>query len=149
MSLKATIHKEMGAALKAGDKQKRTTLQLLTAAIKQKEIDEQIQLDDNQTLSIIEKMVKQRKESISQFKQAERQDLIAKEEAEMTILQSYLPEPLSPTEIEDLIKEAIANTSATSLKDMGKVMGYIKPKAQGRADLGALSAKIKERLQSL
>lgn len=147
MSLKASIQDDMSAALKAGNKEKRATLQLLMAAIKQKEVDERIELDDTQTLAILNKMVKQRRDAIDQFKKANRQDLVDKEASEITVLQAYLPEQLSEQEIESLIKEAIASANASSMKDMGKVMGIIKPKAQGRADMGAISAKIKELLQ--
>lgn len=147
MSLKAHLQKEMADALKSGDKQKRGTLQLLMSAIKQKEVDERITLSDEQILAIIDKMIAQRHEASEQFKQGNRADLADKEQAEINVLQTYLPEPLSPAEVEALIKQAMAETNATSVRDMGKVMAYLKPKAQGRTDMKTLSSKIKELLE--
>jgi len=121
---------------------------MITAAIKQREVDERIVLDDAQVLSVLEKMIKQRKESLEAFKTGNRQDLVDKEAAEITLLQSYLPSQLSGAEIDALIAEAVAATGATSIKDMGKVMAIIKAKAQGRADMGSVGAKIKARLSS-
>ena len=122
------------------------TIRMLTAAIKQREVDERITLDDSQVLSVLEKMIKQRKESLEQFQAGNRQDLADKESAEITLLQSYMPAQLSGAELDALINEAVSATGATSIKDMGKVMGLIKAKAQGRADMGAVGAKIKAKL---
>ena len=119
---------------------------MLQAAIKQREVDERITLDDAQVLAVIEKMIKQRKEAIAQFEQGGRADLAAKEQSEIGVLQVYLPEQLSEAELDALIKEAIATTGAASIKDMGKVMGIVKTKAAGRADMGAVSARIKAAL---
>jgi uncharacterized protein YqeY len=120
---------------------------MVTAAIKQREVDERITLDDAQVLSVLEKMIKQRKESLVQFEAGNRPDLVAKESAEITLLQGYLPAQLSAAEIDALILEAIATTGAASIKDMGKVMAVIKGKAQGRADLAAVGAIIKAKLK--
>jgi hypothetical protein len=119
---------------------------MITSAIKQREVDERIMLDDVQVLSVLEKMIKQRKESLAQFAAGNRQDLVDKESAEITLLQTYLPQQLSDAELDALIGEAITATGAASVKDMGKVMGIIKSKAQGRADMGAVGAKIKAKL---
>ena len=119
---------------------------MITSAIKQREVDERITLDDAQVLSVLEKMIKQRKESLVQFQAGNRQDLVDKEAAEITLLQGYLPAQLSDAEIDGLINDAIAASGAASVKDMGKVMAIIKSKAQGRADLGSVGAKIKARL---
>jgi uncharacterized protein YqeY len=119
---------------------------MITSAIKQREVDERITLEDAQVLSVLEKMIKQRKESVEQFKAGNRQDLVDKEAAEITLLQGYLPSQLSGAELDALINEAVAASGATSIKDMGKVMAIIKAKAQGRADMAAVGAKIKTRL---
>jgi len=132
--------------MRAGDKERLATVRLLLAAIKQREVDERITLDDGQVLAVIDKMIKQRREAISQFEAGGRADLVAKETAETTVLQAYLPAQLTAAEIDALITEAIAATGAASIKDMGKVMGFVKGKAQGRADMGALSARIKQKL---
>jgi uncharacterized protein YqeY len=144
--LKERITEDMKAAMRGGDKERLGTIRMLQAAIKQREVDERITLDDTQVLAVIEKMVKQRKESIVQFEQGGRADLAAKEKAEIEQLQAYLPAQLSDAEIEALIREAIAATGAASIKDMGKVMGAVKAKAAGRADMGAVSARIKAAL---
>jgi uncharacterized protein YqeY len=144
--LKERITEDMKAAMRGGDKERLGTIRMLQAAIKQREVDERITLDDAQVLAVIEKMVKQRKESIVQFEQGGRADLAAKEKAEIEQLQAYLPAQLSDAEIEALIREAIATTGAASIKDMGKVMGAVKAKAAGRADMGAVSARIKAAL---
>jgi uncharacterized protein YqeY len=136
----------MKTAMRAGDKERLATVRLLLAAIKQREVDERITLDDGQILAVIEKMIKQRRESITQFEIGGRSDLVAKENAEIGVLQAYRPAQLTPSEVETLIAEAIAATGAASIKDMGKVMGFVKPKAQGRTDMGALSARIKQKL---
>ena len=133
-------------AMRARDKPRLATLRLITAAIKQQEVDERIELDDTQLLSLLDKMCKQRRQSISQFEKAARDDLIAQEVSELDIIKTYLPEQLGEAEIAALIDETMAATGATSIKDMGKVMGQIKPKLQGRADMGAVSAMIKARL---
>ncbi|HZC87284.1 MAG TPA: GatB/YqeY domain-containing protein [Steroidobacteraceae bacterium] len=146
MALKERITEDMKTAMRAAEKERLGTVRLLLAAIKQREVDERITLDDGQVLAVIEKMIKQRREAISQFESGGRSDLVAKETAEIGVLQAYLPAQLSPAEIDALIAEAIAATGAASVKDMGKVMGFVKPKAQGRADMGALSARIKQKL---
>ena len=146
MALKERITEDMKTAMRAGEKERLATVRLLLAAIKQREVDERITLDDGQVLAVIEKMIKQRREAISQFESGGRSDLVAKETAEIGVLQAYLPTQLTAAEIDALITEAIAATGAVSIKDMGKVMGFVKPKAQGRTDMGALSARIKQKL---
>jgi uncharacterized protein len=146
MSLKERITDDMKAAMRSGEKERLGLIRMITAAIKQREVDERISLDDPQVLSVLEKMIKQRKESLVQFQAGHRQDLVDKEAAEITLLQGYLPSQLSDSEIDALIGDAIAATGAASVKDMGKVMGLIKGKAQGRADMAAVGAKIKARL---
>jgi uncharacterized protein len=146
MSLKQRITEDMKTAMRGGEKERLATIRMLQAAIKQREVDERIQLDDAQVLSAIEKMLKQRKESIVQFEAGGRADLVAKEAAEMALLQVYLPAQLSEAELDALIAEAIASTGAASIKDMGKVMGVVKGKAAGRADMGAVGARIKAKL---
>jgi uncharacterized protein len=147
-SLKAQITSDMKDAMRAKDKDRLGTIRLIQAAIKQREVDERIELDDEQVLVVLDKMVKQRRDSITQYRDAGRDELAAKEEAELEIIQHYLPEALSDDEIDSLIAEAIASSAAESMKDMGKVMGLLKPKVQGRADMGAVSARIKARLSS-
>ena len=146
MALKERVTEDMKTAMRAGEKERLATIRLLLAGIKQREVDERITLDDGQVLAVIEKMIKQRREAISQFEAGGRADLVAKESAEVALLQGYLPTQLTAAEIDALIAEAIAATGATSIKDMGKVMGFVKGKAQGRADMGALSARIKQKL---
>jgi uncharacterized protein YqeY len=136
----------MKAAMRSGEKERLGAIRMITAAIKQREVDERITLDDTQVVSVLEKMIKQRKESLEQFKAGNRQDLADKESAEITLLQGYMPSQLSGAEIDALIAEAVATTGAASIKDMGKVMGIIKAKAQGRADMAAVGAKIKAKL---
>jgi len=148
MALKERITEDMKTALRAGDKERLAAIRLALAAIKQREVDERISLDDTQVLSVLEKMIKQRREAIVQFERGGRADLVAKESAEIKVLQQYLPAQLSDAEIDALIAEAIAASGAASMKDMGKVMGLVKPKAQGRADMGAVSARIKQKLSS-
>jgi hypothetical protein len=145
-TLKERITEDMKAAMRSGEKDRLGIIRMVTAAIKQREVDERITLDDSQVLSVLEKMIKQRKESVEQFKAGNRQDLADKESAEITLLQSYMPTQLSGAELDALINEAVAATGASSIKDMGKVMGLIKAKAQGRADMGAVGAKIKAKL---
>jgi uncharacterized protein YqeY len=146
MSLKERITDDMKAAMRSGEKQRLGLIRMITSAIKQREVDERITLDDTQVVSVLEKMIKQRKESLVQFQAGNRQDLVDKESAEITLLQTYLPAQLSDADLDALIGEAIAATGAVSIKDMGKVMGLIKGKAQGRADMAAVGAKIKARL---
>jgi len=132
--------------MRSGEKERLSVIRMLTAAIKQREVDERISLDDSQVLSVLEKMIKQRKESLVQFQAGNRPDLVEKEAAEITLLQGYMPAQLSDAEVDSLIADAIAATGAASIKDMGKVMGIIKGKAQGRADMAAVGAKIKAKL---
>jgi uncharacterized protein YqeY len=148
MTLKARIQEDMKSAMRAGEKDKLANIRMLMAAIKQREVDERIELDDAQVLSVIEKMVKQRRESITQFEAGGRADLVARETAEMQLLSAYLPAQLSGAEIDAMISEIIAETGANSIKDMGKVMAAIKARAAGRADMGALGARIKARLSA-
>jgi hypothetical protein len=146
MALKERITEDMKTAMRAGEKERLATIRLALAAIKQREVDERITLDDGQVLSVLEKMIKQRRESVAQFESGGRPDLVARENAEITVLQGYLPAQMSSAEIDALIAEAIAASGAASMKDMGKVMAIVKPKAQGRADLGAVSARVKQKL---
>jgi uncharacterized protein YqeY len=145
-TLKERITEDMKTAMRAAEKERLGTIRMLQAAIKQREVDERIVLDDAQVLAVIEKMIKQRKESIVQFEQGGRADLAAKEKAEIELLHAYLPAQLSDVEVDALIKDAIAATGAASIKDMGKVMGLVKTQAAGRADMGAVSARIKAAL---
>ena len=146
MSLKDRITDDMKAAMRAGEKERLGVIRMITSAIKQREVDERIVLDDAQVLVVLEKMIKQRKESLAQFQAGNRQDLVDKESAEITLLQTYMPSRLSDAELDALIAEAVATTGAASIKDMGKVMAVIKAKAQGRADMAAVGAKIKAKL---
>jgi uncharacterized protein YqeY len=146
VSLKERITDDMKAAMRAGEKERLGVIRMITAAIKQREVDERISLDDAQVLSVLDKMIKQRKESLTQFQAGNRQDLVDKESAEIALLQTYLPAQLSDAEIDAMIAAAIAATGAGSVKEMGKVMGLIKAQAQGRADMGAVGAKIKAKL---
>jgi uncharacterized protein len=147
-TLKERITDDMKAAMRAGEKERLGTIRMLQAAIKQREVDERITLDDTQVLAVVEKMLKQRKESIVQFEQGGRVDLADKERSEIAQLQAYLPEQLSDAEVDALIKAAIASTGAASVKDMGKVMGVVKAQAAGKADMGAVSARIKAALSA-
>jgi len=146
MSLKARITEDMKNAMRSGEKDRLGLIRMLLAAVKQREVDERIELDDTQVLSVIDKMIKQRRDSVTQFEAGGRADLVARESAEIAWLSEYLPAQLSDAELDGLVQEAIATTGASSMKDMGKVMGYVKPRAQGRADMGALSARIKTAL---
>jgi uncharacterized protein YqeY len=146
MSLKERITEDMKAAMRAGEKQRLGLIRMITSAIKQREVDERIVVDDTQVLSVLEKMIKQRKESLVHFQAGNRQDLVEKEAAEIVLLQGYLPSQLSAAEIDALINETVAAIGATSIKDMGKVMAVVKTKAQGRADLGKVGAIIKAKL---
>jgi uncharacterized protein YqeY len=145
-TLKERITEDMKTAMRGGDKDRLGLIRMLQAAIKQREVDERIQLDDAQTLSVIEKMIKQRKESVAQFQSGGREDLVAKENAEIAVLQGYLPAQLSEAELDAIVRDAIASTGAASVKDMGKVMAIVKQKAAGRADMGAVGARIKAAL---
>ena len=146
MTLKERITEDMKSAMRAGEKERLATIRLALARIKQREVDERIVLDDSQVLAVLEKMIKERKESISQFQAGGRADLVAKESAEASLLESYLPARMSDAELDALIAGAIASTGATSAKDMGKVMAAVKSQAQGRADMGAVSARVQEKL---
>ena len=146
MSLKARITDDMKAAMRARETARLGTIRLLLAAIKQKEIDDRVELDDAAVSSIVEKLIKQRKDSISQFQAAGRDDMVAAEQAELIVLLAYLPEQLSAAEVEAAVAAAIAESGAASARDMGKVMGLLKPRLAGRADMGQVSALIKARL---
>lgn len=136
----------MKTAMRSGEKDRLAVIRLLQAAIKQREVDERITLDDAQVTSVLEKMIKQRKESVVAFEKGGRTDLVAKENAEIAVLQPYLPAQLSDAELDALIAEAISSTGAASIKDMGKVMGVVKSRAAGKADMGAVGARIKAKL---
>lgn len=146
MSLKLRLTDDMKAAMKSGEKDRLGVIRLVNAAIKQREVDERIQLDDTQVLSVLEKMIKQRRDSVSQYEAAGREDLATVERYEISVIQDYMPQALTDAEIDALIGEAIAETGATTGRDMGKVVGVLKPKLAGRADMGAVSERIKTRL---
>jgi hypothetical protein len=146
MTLKERITEDMKSAMRSGDKERLGTVRLALAAIKQREVDERITLDDGQVLAVLEKMIKQRKEAITQFQSGGRADLVAKESAEITVLQAYLPAPMGEAELDALIAQAIGQTGAASVKDMGKVMAAVKALAQGRADMAAVSARVRAKL---
>jgi uncharacterized protein len=146
MSLKERITEDMKAAMRAKDSERLGTIRMITSAIKQREVDERIALDDNQVLAVIEKMIKTRKESIVQFQSGGREDLVAKENKEIELLQAYMPAQLSEAELDAIIADAIAQSGAASIKDMGKAMAIVKQKAQGRADMSAVSGKLKAKL---
>jgi uncharacterized protein YqeY len=145
-SLKTRINDDVKTAMRSKDKERLGTLRLITAAIKQKEVDERIELNDDQVLSVLEKMIKQRKDSIEQYEKADRQELADKEKAELEIINEYMPAQLSDDEIAGLIDDALAQTGASEMKDMGKVMGILKPRLAGRADMGKVSGLVKARL---
>ena len=146
MSLKGKITDDMKSAMKAGEKDRLRAVRLILAAIKQIEVDTRTELDDATVLSVLDKMVKQRRDSVEQFQKGGRDDLVNIELAEIAVIETYLPEQLSDEELDSLIDEVISATGAESIRDMGKVMGQIKSKAAGRADMGAVSAKVKARL---
>jgi uncharacterized protein YqeY len=146
MSLKVQITEDMKSAMKAGEKDRLKVVRLILAAIKQVEVDQRIELDDAAVLGVLDKMVKQRRDSVDQFQQGNRNDLAEIELAEIAILEDYLPEQLSDAEVDALIDAAIDATGAQSIRDMGKVMGQVKAEAAGRADMGAVGAKVKARL---
>lgn len=144
--LKAQLLDDMKAAMKGGDKPRLAVIRLINAAIKQREVDERIELGDEQVLAVLDKMVKQRRDSITQYTDAGRTDLAEMEQAEVEIIQGYLPAALGDDEIAAIIEQAIADTGASSMADMGKVMGKVKPQVQGRADVGAVSGLVKAKL---
>ena len=146
MVLKDQITNDMKESMKSGAKERLAVIRLILAALKQKEVDERIVLDDAQVLAILEKMLKQRRESVAQFTQGNRKDLADKEEAEIKIIQGYMPAQLSEAELDALVATAVTESGAASVKDMGKVMGILKPKVAGKADMSAVSAKIKAKL---
>ncbi|MGE0114708.1 MAG: GatB/YqeY domain-containing protein [Steroidobacteraceae bacterium] len=146
MSLKERISEDMKAAMRAKEADRLGTIRMLQAAIKQREVDERITLDDAQVMAVLEKMIKTRREALEQFRAGAREDLAEKEAREIAQLQVYLPEPLSAAELETVIATAIASTGASSIKDMGKVVTAVKQQAAGRADMGAVSAAIKAKL---
>jgi len=145
-NLKERLTAEMKAAMKAKDKDRLLVIRTMQAAIKQVEIDNQTTLDDAGILAVLDKMLKQRRDSIKQYTDANRPELAEKEAYEMTVIQEFMPQPLTPEEIEQMVEEAMAETSASSMQDMGKVMGVLKPKMQGRADMGEVSKMIKAKL---
>lgn len=145
-SLKQRITDDMKACMKAKEKERLGTIRLILSAIKQIEVDERIELDDERVIVVLDKMLKQRRESIKQYRDAQREDLAVIEEAEIAVIQDFLPQPLTESEIETLIAAAIAESGATSVKDMGKVMGLLKPKMQGCADMAVVGVKIKAAL---
>lgn len=146
MSLKQQLTDDMKAAMKAGEKDRLGVIRLINAAIKQKEVDERVELDDAAVLAVLEKMVKQRKDSVSQYEAANREDLAAIERAELAVIDTYLPAKLGEAEILTAIEAAIAETGATGPADMGKLMGVLKPRLAGQADMGQVSALIKKKL---
>ncbi|MBL8250657.1 MAG: GatB/YqeY domain-containing protein [Candidatus Competibacter sp.] len=143
MSLKDRIQDDMKTAMRAKDKERLGAIRLILAAVKQREVDERIELNDPQVLGVLEKMIKQRRESLAQYQSAGRDDLAAQESFEIELIQSYLPAPLDAAELDALIDDAIAATGAQSVRDMGKVMALIKDRAQGRADMAVVSARVK------
>ncbi|HET7307195.1 MAG TPA: GatB/YqeY domain-containing protein [Gammaproteobacteria bacterium] len=148
MSVKDSLTADMKTAMKAGDKETLGVIRMALAAVKQREIDSQSSLNDGETIAVLDKMVKQRRESIEQFSAAGRNDLAERESREVDILQHYLPQPLPEGEIDALIERAVADSGAASMKDMGRVMAALKDQMQGRADMSAVSAKVKAKLSS-
>ncbi len=146
MTLLAKIQEDVKAAMRSKDKERLQTLRLITAAVKQKEVDERIELDDAGLLAVLEKMLKQRKDSIEQFDKAGRDDLSSKEKAEVLVIQEYMPEQMSEAEVAAIVDAAVASTGAESMKDMGKVMGQVKPQVAGKADMGLVSKLVKAKL---
>lgn len=149
MSLKLQLTDDMKAAMKGGEKDKLLVIRLINAAIKQREVDERIQLDDTQVLAVLEKMVKQRKDSITQFEAAAREDLVRIERYELSVIQTYLPAQMPAEEVEAIVVAAIAEAGAAGAKDMGKVIALVKPKVAGRTDMGKLSELVKQKLAAL
>ena len=148
MSLKVRISDDMKSAMKAKETERLAAIRLLMAAIKQKEVDERIELDDAAIVVVIDKMLKQRRDSITQYEAAQRQDLADKEKAEMTVLMAYMPQQLSEAEIDELVVKAVVDSGAASMQDMGKVMGLLRPQLAGRADMALVSTRIKARLSA-
>jgi hypothetical protein len=148
MSLKGRIQEDVKSAMRAHERERLAALRLITAAIKQKEVDDRIELDDQQVLAVLDKMVKQRRESLEQYQKAGREDLADKEQFELDLIQTYLPEPLGEDEIDDLIRAAIEKVGASSVRDMGAVMGALRGQVQGRADMKAVSQAVRTRLAS-
>jgi uncharacterized protein len=146
VSVKTRLQDDMKQAMRSGDKARLSTVRMALAAIQQREVDERVELDDAALLGVIEKMIKQRRESVEQYRKGGRDDLADKESAEIEVLSAYLPEPLSEAELAAMIEAAIADTGAASMKDMGKVMAELRARAQGRADMAVVSARIKSRL---
>lgn len=146
MTLKSRLTDDMKTAMKSGEKDRLGVIRLVNAAIKQREVDERIELDDTQVLAVLEKMLKQRKDSITQYEAAAREDLAAVERFEMGVIQAYLPAQLSAAEIEAIVAKAVADSGAASQKDMGKVVALVKPQVAGRADMGQVSALVKQKL---
>ena len=146
MSLRDQINQDMKAAMRSRDEARLSAIRMLWAAIQRREVDERIQLDDAQVIAVIEKLVKQGRESIEQYMKGGRPELADKESGEIAVFQAYLPQQLSEAEIDKLVTEAVAATGASSVKDMGKVMGVLKPKLQGRADMGQVGSKVKNKL---
>jgi uncharacterized protein YqeY len=146
MALRDKINEDMKSAMKAREQERLGALRLLLAAMKQREIDERVTLDDHQMVSVIEKMIKQRKDSIAQYEKAQRQDLADKEKYEISVLEAYLPQQMSQAEVDAAVAEAIASTGAKGAADMGKVMAVLKPRLAGRADMGKVSALVKSKL---
>ncbi len=148
MDLKARISDDMKSAMRDKDSVRLEAIRMIRAAIQRREVDERTSLDDSGVLAVIQKMLKQSRDAIEQFRSGGRDDLVGKEQAGIEVLEGYLPEPLSDTEIEQLIDDAIRESGASEMRDMGKVMGLLKPRIDGRADMGALSALIKARLSA-
>ncbi len=148
MSLKNRISEDVKQAMRAGDKLRLTTLRMVTAAIKQREVDERIELDDSAVLAIVEKMIKQRRESATQYRAGQRPELAEAEEAEIDLLAAYLPEPLSDAALDEIIDQAVAEVGAADMAAMGSVMGLIKARVQGRADMREVSARVRSRLSA-
>ena len=149
MPLKDQITTDMKVAMKGGDKDRLGVIRLILAAVKQRDVDERIVLDDAQVLGVVEKMIKQRRDSIAQFRAANREDLASKEEYEVGVIQAYMPAQLGAAEIDAIIAKAIADSGAASAKDMGKVIGLVRPQVAGKADMGAVSLAVKNKLATL
>ena len=145
-SIKERLAADIKSAMKAGDRERLGALRMIHAAIKQREVDERRELDDPATLEVLDKKARQHRESLEQYRDAGRDDLAAREEAELAVIAEYLPEPLDESALDALIDEVLADTGAASMKDMGRVMAALKPRVQGRADMGAVSARVKARL---
>jgi uncharacterized protein YqeY len=143
-TLKSQLQADMKSSMKSGDKSRLGVIRLMLSALKQVEVDERIELDDSRIIAVLDKMAKQRRESISQFDKAGRDDLSMIEQAELEIIHEYLPEALSEAEINELVEQSIASTGAASIKDMGKVMGMLKPQLQGRADMGLIKSRLSD-----